>query len=333
MNQKTLRVVPGILLLISIAVVGKFISSRVIDIDHLLITILIGILASNIYGIPDWAKKGVDTYKLWLEAGIVIMGARIVLDQVLEVGPTILLLVPVVVLFTITFIELVLKNIFEIDEKLGSLLAAGSSVCGVSAIVAVGGGIKARQEDLAYAVGTILLFDALTLFTYPLVGTWLGLPDQIFGIWAGLTMFSTGPVVAAGFSYSEIAGQWATITKLTRNVLIGFLAVTYAMIYARRDVDSERITNGWRYVWENFPKFIVGFITFIVIANMNLLSQGQLMSLQNAYKWLFVIAFAGLGLNIDIKDMRRTGMTPILVTLITLCTASVLFLLILLTVF
>jgi hypothetical protein len=188
---------------------------------------------------------------IWLGAGIVLMGASVSVEAIVVGGPTILALVLGVVAGTTVFVELVARNVFDLRERLGSLLATGTGICGVSAVVAVARSIDADEESIAHAAGTVLLFDAVTLVAYPAIGTLLSVPDRVFGVWAGLSMFSTGPIVAAGFAYSETAGQWATITKLARNALIGAVVLACATYYARRGASADA---GFRALWSEFPQ-------------------------------------------------------------------------------
>lgn len=334
MNSRE-SVLPGVGLLITIGLVARAVAS-VIPISHLIIAILIGLIVGNAYGVPRWATAGVETNKLWLEAGIVVMGAGVALDRVIAAGPTILLLVGATVVTTIVTVEVLARGLFGIREKIGSLLAAGSGICGVSAVVATAGSIKANEKQIAYAAATILLFDTVTLFVYPVIGHVLGLSDIVFGIWAGLTMFSTGPVAAAGFAFSNAAGEWALLVKLTRNTLIGVAAIGYALYYLRKsggDTTEKAVPGGWSYLWESFPKFVLGFLTVMVIANAGVFTHGQLISLEHASDWLFLFAFAGLGLEIRLDELRSTGLKPVLVVLVSLVSMSTLCLLVLMNVF
>lgn len=315
-----LRKTPGILFLLVIGFIG-LLASEYLPVNHLILVIIIGIAIANTVDIPDWAEGGVGSYKILLEAGIVLLGTQLVLDQVLNAGTTLLLLVIAVVFTSLLLVELISKAVFSLEPKMGSLLATGASICGVSAIVATAGGIKAKEDQIAYAVATILLFDAITIFLYPILGSFLNISDQVYGIWAGVSMFSTGPATAAGFTVSDVSGQWATLTKLTRNVLIGGIAVLYSMYYARGESGGTR-TNIVADLWDNFPKFIIGFVFMISIASIGYLSQDQITSLEHAYKWLFTFAFAGLGLNIKLSDMRDTGSYPILIVSINFITIS-----------
>jgi uncharacterized integral membrane protein (TIGR00698 family) len=317
------RLLPGLLILVGLGLIARSVSVVVPQANHLIVTIVLGLIIGNAYDIPEWARPGVGTHKLWLEVGIVVMGASVALNRVIAAGPTLLALVVLTVATTILVIELLARFVFSIHEGTGSLLAAGSGICGVSAVVAVAGSIDVDDTHIAYAAATVLLFDAITLFVYPLVGHTLGLSDTVFGIWAGLTMFSTGPVSAAGFTFSQEAGQWALLVKLARNAMIGLAAIIYAVYYARRR--SGRSTDqvrSWRFLWNTFPKFIVGFLIVMGIANVGVLSGQQMTWLSNASDWAFLLAFAGLGLEIQLGEVRSTGYKPVVTVLIGLVLVS-----------
>ncbi|RLM53424.1 putative sulfate exporter family transporter [Halobellus sp. Atlit-31R] len=318
------RVVPGLALLLAVGLVARLLTESVPAINHLIAAIVLGAVATNTVGIPPVAAPGVARHKLLLEVGIVLMGAKLAIDAVLGAGPTILLLVVLTVSFSLLLVEFLARNVFGLAEKIGSLVAAGASICGVSAVVAVASGIDADEEQIAYAVAAILLFDAVTLFLYPAIGGLLGLSDVVFGIWAGLSMFSTGPVAAAGFAYSDTAGQWATLTKLARNLLISAAVVLYSVYYARKRAtqigDTNRLST--MLLWEKFPKFIVGFAAVMLLANLGVFSEAQQASLQNAYQWLFLFAFAGLGLDMDLAKLRYAGTRPVALTFVSLAIVS-----------
>lgn len=325
--------VPGIGLL-AICAVGSWLVAAVVPVlNQLLVAIFTGVLLANLGGIPAWASKGVASHKVPLGAAIVLMGATLSIDAITRNGPLILVFVAGAIAFTMVFVEIISRNLFGIDTELSSLLAAGSGICGVSAVVAVAGSIRAREEHVVYATATVLLFDALTLVVYPAVGRLLAIPARTFGVWAGISMFSTGPVIAVGFMHSEAAGQWATLTKLTRNVFIGVVALGYATYYVRArfdassgESDSEvRLQN----LWVRFPKFVVGFVALTLLASSGALSRNQIQAIEHAYNWLFLFAFVGLGTELSVTEFRRVGPNPVLIVFTTLCTVSVLSLVIL----
>lgn len=282
--------------------------------NPLLIAVVIGVLFSNTVGVPKYVEQGVETHENWLRGGIVLMGASVSLGALIKGGPVVLALVSTVVVITMVLFEIVGRYTFSIDNRLSSLLAAGTSICGVSAVAAVAGSIGADEETIAYAAGTILLFDAVTLAIYPLVGSVIAIPDQVFGVWAGVSMFSTGPVVAAGFVHSEVAGQWATVTKLIRNSLIGLVVLIYATYYARKGPSANaEITT----LLQEFPNFVFGFFIMAFVASTGVLSAGQVTTIENASNWLFLIAFVGLGAELQRSVFAKVGFRPIAAVFLT----------------
>jgi uncharacterized integral membrane protein (TIGR00698 family) len=114
---------------------------------------------------------------------------------------------------------------FKLKPKLSSLLAVGSAVCGVSAIIATKGAIDADDEDSSYAIAAILAIGAISLFTFPLLGHWLHLSDRALGLWAGLAVDNTAEAIARGALYSDAAAKIAVLAKTTRNAMIGFVVL------------------------------------------------------------------------------------------------------------
>lgn len=313
--KHTCRITPGLAFLGIAAGLSVWAANRIPYVNRLILAIVVGAIVVNTVGLPNWVTPGVETHGLFLKTGIVLLGTQIAFGQVLERGPIILLLVTATVGVGVLFVEVLSRSVFPVGEKTGSLLAAGSSICGVSAVVAVAGGIDADETDTAFVAATILLFDGLTLLVYPFIGTVLALPDEAFGVWAGLSMFSTGPVTAAGFAYSEVAGQWATLTKLIRNSLIGVIVVGYSLYYAAGAVDPEVTEAPSRKVWIRFPKFLIGFLALMVVGNIGVLSPSELNTLGRLPNWLFLIAFVGLGTEIKASALRKTGPRPILIVI------------------
>ncbi|WP_436348028.1 YeiH family protein [Natronorubrum sp. FCH18a] len=312
------RLCPGVLVLCLGAVLARTLATS-LGVNHLLFAIALGFLAANLVGIPIRLAPGIATHNLWLAAGIVLMGASITVETAFEVGVPVFVLLLAAVGTSLVGVELLARNVFGLPARFGSLLAAGASICGVSAIVGVAGAIRAREEHIAYAAATVLLFDAITIVVYPLIGDLLGLSGRVFGIWAGLSMFSTGPVVAVGFAHSELAGQWATVTKLSRNALIGVVVLGYASHYARHEGGGR---PSLRTLWDEFPTFVLGFLVLALVASLGVFSPAQQRSIENAYDWLFVLAFVGLGTEIRLADLRTTGVTPAIVVLVAFLATS-----------
>lgn len=300
---------PGIGLLAVVALCAHLVSVVIPPANRLLVAIFIGFVAANTVTIPARFAPGLSIHKLLLEVGIVLMGVRLSLAAVVRTGPLLVALALGTIAFGILFVESVGRLLDGGASKLTSLVAAGASVCGVSAVVAVAGSIDAEKEQIAYAVGTVLLLDAITLVLYPVAGDLLSLSDKQFGVWVGLSMFSTGPVTAVGFAYSEVAGQWATLTKIIRNTLIGIVAVGYSVYWMRSQTDGSagRVSA----LWENLPKFLVGFLAVVVVANVFPLSETTVSSVDTVRGVCFLLAFAGFGFDIELRGLRSVGLRPL----------------------
>src|SRR5246127_4792052 len=180
-----LRVIPGVLLLAAVGYTGKLLEANVgayakahhwtfPNIEYVLWAIVLGLLISNTVGVPEIFRTGVATYEFWLKAGIVLLGARFLLGDILKLGGVSLVLVAIEIAGSLTFMT-ALGKAFGLKPKLTSLLAIGSSICGVSAIIAAQGAIDADEEDSSFAISAILALGALSLFLFPLVGHFLHL--------------------------------------------------------------------------------------------------------------------------------------------------------------
>ena len=313
---------PGLALLAVIAICAHLASVAIPEANRLLVAIFAGVVVVNATGVPDQFEPGLATHKLLLEVGIILMGVQLSLAAIARTGPLLISLALFTIAFGIVLVESVGQFSNNGASKLNSLVAAGASICGVSAVVAVAGSIDAEEEQIAYAVGTVLLLDAVTLVLFPAVASLLALSDEQFGVWAGLSMFSTGPVTAVGFAYSETAGQWATLTKIIRNSLIGIVAVGYSVYWMRStgEASGDRLAA----VWNNLPKFLVGFLSVVVVANVLSLSDATVATVDTARGWFFLLAFSGLGFDIELQDLRTTGVRPLVTAGVYLLTVSTL---------
>lgn len=319
LSSRLFRLVPGVTLLAVIGLAGKLLEKNINgytksnhitfpNIEYVLWAILIGLVISNVFGLAEIFKAGVDTYEFWLKAGIVLLGSRFLLGDVAKLGGVSLLLVFVEIAGSLAFMTF-LGRLFGLRPKLTSLLAVGSAVCGVSAIIATKGAIEADDDDSAYAIGAILALGAIALFTFPLIGHSLHLTDRAYGIWAGLAVDNTAEATAAGALYSDVASKFAVLTKTCRNALIGFIVLGYAIYWASRG-QAQNVTNKAAFLWQKFPKFVLGFLLVSVLATIGFFTKDQTASLANLSRWAFLLTFAGVGLRTNIRDLRKQGLRP-----------------------
>jgi uncharacterized integral membrane protein (TIGR00698 family) len=318
----TLSVVPGVLLLAAIGYAGKFLERFLNtyakvhhwtfpNIEYVLWAIFIGLVIGNTVGLPKLFEAGVATYEFWLKLGIVLLGARFVLADVLKLGGISLALVVIEITLSLALMTF-LGRLFKLKPKLISLLAIGSAVCGVSAIIAAKGAIDADDEDSSFAIAAILALGALALFTFPVIAHSLHMNDVSYGLWAGLGVDNTAEATAAGALYSDAAGKVAVLAKTARNAMIGFVVLGYAIYWAGRG-QADAVTNKAAFLWKKFPKFILGFLFMSLLVGFHVFTKAQVTSLGNLSKWAFLLTFAGVGLRTNFRDMSRQGLRPFVV--------------------
>jgi uncharacterized integral membrane protein (TIGR00698 family) len=314
-----LRLIPGVLLLAAVGYTGKLLEKNVgayakahhwtfPNIEYVLWAIVIGLAIPNTIGVPRIFEAGVATYEFWLKAGIVLLGSRFLIGDLLHLGGLSLGLVAISITLSLAFMHL-LGRIFGLRPKLSSLLAVGSSICGVSAIIAAKPAIDADDEDASYAIAAILALGAISLFTFPLIGHSLHLSDKAYGLWAGLAVDNTAEATAAGALYSDAAGKVAVVAKTSRNALIGFIVLGYALYWSSRG-KAQQVGNKAAFLWSKFPKFVLGFLLISLLATIGFFAKPQLASLANLSRWAFLLTFAGVGLRTKIRELGKQGWRP-----------------------
>jgi uncharacterized integral membrane protein (TIGR00698 family) len=317
-----LRLVPGVLLLAAVGYAGKFLEKFLNtyakthhwvfpNIEYVLWAIIIGLVISNLFTLPKIFESGVATYEFWLKVGIVLLGSRFVLADMLKLGGISLALVIVEISLSLLLMHF-LGRVFNLTPKLTSLLAIGSSICGVSAIIAAKGAIDADDEDSTFAISAILALGALALFTFPLIGHSLHLSDTAFGLWSGLGVDNTAEATATGALYSDAAGKVAVLAKTARNAMIGFVVLAYAIYWAKQG-KAGAVENKAAFLWNKFPKFILGFLLISLLVSFHTFTKDQVASLGNLSRWAFLLTFAGVGLRTNFKAMSKQGLRPFVV--------------------
>jgi len=319
LGRAAVELIPGLLLLAAVGYAGKFIEQSIAtytkahhttfpNIEYVLWAIVIGLVIANTTGVPRIFAAGIATYEFWLKAGIVLLGSRFLLGDILHLGGISLLLVALALSLSLTFMHL-LGRAFSLKPKLTSLLAVGSSICGVSAIIAAKPSIDADDEDASYAIAAILALGAISLFTFPLIGHTLHLSDKAYGLWAGLAVDNTAEATAAGALYSDAAGKVAVLAKTTRNALIGFIVLGYALYWSSQG-QAQTVSNKAAFLWKKFPKFVLGFLLISLLATLGFFTKPQLASLANLSRWAFLLTFAGVGLRTSLRDLGKQGWKP-----------------------
>jgi uncharacterized integral membrane protein (TIGR00698 family) len=205
-----------------------------------------------------------------------------------------------------------LGRALRVHDKLQLLIGVGTAICGGSAIAAVVPIVKPDEHDTAFAISTIFLFNLVAVLLFPLLGHALGLSDLGFGLWAGTAINDTSSVVAAGYSYSHAAGDYATIVKLTRATLIIPISLGIALIVAWR---QKRGGAGDFSLARIFPWFILWFLVASGLRTAGLVPDVAVPVIHLVAECLIVVALTAIGLSADLRRMASTGPRPILLGL------------------
>ena len=199
-----------------------------------------------------------------------------------------------------------------LDWKLSNLISAGTGICGGSAIAAVAPVIDAKDSDIAYALSATFLFDMAMIVLFPIMGRAMGLSDMAYGLWAGTAVNDTSSVVAAGYAFSEGAGDFATMVKLTRTLAIIPTVVVFSFVSMHlRKKEAAASGGAVQIKWKSvFPWFILGFLAMAVLSSVGVIPAAAAAALKKVSKFLMVTALAAVGLNTSFAEMKKSGAAP-----------------------
>lgn len=274
--------------------------------------LILGILIRNTIGVSKALLPGIGLARPLIKPGIIILGVHYVWSDVLRVGGTGLLLAALFI-FGTAIVVMWLCRRYDVSDGLGGIMGAGTGVCGVSAIIATSPVVGAKPRDMAYAIGTILLFGTVMLFVMPYLGQVLGVSEAQFGAWAAVAILNTAQLIAAAEWYGDEARNTAVLINAARIMLIPFIVIFAVWFYGLKDKRGGE-TGFWQTIRNKFPVFILGFFALILINSLELEAFGgpnlagtPFWAMNAVYKWFFAIGFAGIGLSISIDDMRQAG--------------------------
>jgi len=252
------------------------------------------------------------TSKKILTWAIVVLGAGLSLTQVLKTGLSSFS----VTLFTLAaaFITAYgVGKLLGIPYKLKTLIGVGTAICGGSAIAAISPIIEADDMEISYSISTIFLFNIIAVLIFPPIGHLLGFSDKAFGLWAGTAVNDTSSVVAAGYAFSNAAGAYATIVKLTRTTMIIPISLIFAFITAYKKKKESQMDSKVNYSFKKiFPWFIVWFLIASLLNTLGLFKGNSIIYINTLGKFMIVMALCAIGLNTDFKKMIKNGTKPIL---------------------
>ena len=313
------KLLPGIGISLSIAILALWLESLlpIHIIGASVIAMFIGITLNYFFRKTKVFNSGTKfTSKKILKFAIILLGLSLNINTIFHVGKM-SLLVMVFTLLTCFGGGYLIGRALKLNWKLSNLISAGTGICGGSAIAAIAPTIDADNNDVAYAMSATFLFDMAMILLFPIMGRAMGLSDIAFGLWAGTAVNDTSSVVATGYAFSEAAGDFATMVKLTRTLSIIPTVLIFAFIslaLKRKEAkikglnDSELKANF--SLWKIFPWFIVAFVAMSVVASIFTIPSPVLVHTKSASKFFMVSALAAIGLNTSFASMKKSGIRP-----------------------
>jgi uncharacterized integral membrane protein (TIGR00698 family) len=274
----------------------------------MILSIAIGIILHNAIGSPRRAKAGVQfTMRRVLRFAIVLLGLQLTLTQVREVGVSGVAIIVLTLVATFAF-TVQLGKLLGVDRKLTELIAAGTSICGASAVIATNTVTRAPDEDVAYAVAGVTLFGSLAMFLYPLLPGLLDLSPRAYGLWSGASIHEIAQVVAAAYQAGTDAGEFGTIAKLSRVMLLAPVVLSLGALAVRR---ARRHGHTVGEAKPPLPWFVLGFIA-VVVANSFVTLPADVRSVTTlTTSFLLSMALAAMGLETDLRKLKARGLRPL----------------------
>ncbi len=312
------RLAIGVGLCVIIAGVALAAGAKVPLIGAPLIAIAIGVVIANgLRGPLRIATLRIgEVSKYALRGGIIVLGASLDIGDILRTGWDSLPLL-IITIAAGLICALGCGKLLGIDWRMRCLIGMGTTICGASAIAALAPVIRAKAEEIAYAVTVIFFFNMVAVFLFPALGHMMGLSDAGFGLWAGTAVNDTSAVVAAGFAYSQDAGTAATIVKLTRTTLIIPLVIGFGLAMPWLDTaDTSKDAPLMRRVYDAIPMFIVLFLLAAILKSLGLFgAYGP--DIQVLGRWVLVVALAAVGLQGHWRAFVGAGARPLLLGFLT----------------
>jgi len=291
-------------------VISKQSFMRTYGLEYVLWALIIGLIISNTIGVPNFLKPAIKT-ELYIKIGLVLLGAEILFSRILNLGIQGLLLAWGVTPLVLFLMYKYGTSILKLDKTLTVLMSAATSVCGVSAAIAVAAATKAKKEFLTLTISISLLSTVILLVGLPVLVRLAGIDYIIGGAWIGGTVDSTGAVVAAGELLGEEAMEVATVIKLIQNVMIALIAFVIAFLWVTKIDRTSNDKPGLIQIWYRFPKFIIGFAflsilsSFVVLPIMGEMMLTDILKLTGSIRtFLFAVAFLSIGLETDFKTLK-----------------------------
>lgn len=307
----------GILLTVILSYVAIFISGLIPGnlISAGVFSLLLGMIINPIISKYDIFSKGMSfVSKKILRLAIVLMGATLSFSQVFQVGKY-SLFVMIFTLFTAFVGGYYLGKLFKMNWKLSGLISAGTGICGGSAIAAISPTIDADANDIAYAISATFIFDIVMVILFPIAGKYFGMSDLGYGLWTGTAVNDTSSVVAAGYAFSDAAGNFSLIVKLTRTLSIVPAVLVFSFINEKLKLKNNKetkIKTEKLDLKKIFPWFIMMFLVMVGIKSTGIISDVASIKISTISKFFMIMSLGAIGLKTNFKEVSKSGFLPML---------------------
>lgn len=273
----------------------------------LILATIVGMLVHNLLGTPAVAKPGVTfSLKRILRLGIILLGFQLMLSQVVAVGAAGVAIILSTLAATFLFTKM-MGRLLGVDRKLAELIGAGTSICGASAVIATNTVTEGSDADVAYAVACVTVFGSTSMLLYPLLPGLLHLSPRAFGLWSGSSIHEIAQVVAAAFQDGQTAGQFGTVAKLTRVMMLAPLVIGLGLFAARKarhaDTDERKAPP--------MPWFVLGFIAVMLLNSVITVAPAEKTEIVTLTNFLLSMSLAAMGLETDFAKLKREGLKPL----------------------
>jgi uncharacterized integral membrane protein (TIGR00698 family) len=313
LGHAALAVLPGLLLtaVVAASAYGLRRLPAMATFSPMILAIMIGIAFHNLIGTPAIARPGVTfSLRRLLRIAIILLGLQLTITQVIEVGGRGIGIIAATLLATFVFTVWMGKWL-GVDRKLAQLIAAGTSICGASAVIATNTVTNAHDEDVAYAVACVTVFGSVAMFAYPLLPGVLHLDPHAFGLWTGASIHEIAQVVAAAFQDGQKAGEFGTIAKLSRVMLLAPVVIALGLIAARKASKSDPAAGG-SSARPPMPWFVLGFVALVGVNSLIAIPAEAKVWIATVTTFLLSVALAAMGLETDIRKLAAKGLRPAL---------------------
>lgn len=264
------------------------------------VVLLIGLLFALLCGQPYPAFHKTASKKL-LQYSVVGLGFGMNLQESLSSGKDGMIFTIVSVIGTMLIGMWIGYRLLKVEKRTSYLISSGTAICGGSAIAAIGPVVKAKDSEMSVALATIFILNAVALFIFPVLGNWLGLTEQQFGMWAAIAIHDTSSVVGAGAAYGEEALKIATTIKLTRALWIIPLAIATSF-FSRNS--KQKIAIPWFILW-----FIIAIVTNTYLLD-DIPQLGQ--TIADIARKLLILTMFFIGASLSIETIKAVGIKPLI---------------------